>query len=134
MSDLSRLLGDVYDPEASTPPADSAPAWSNDGALDAAFANWVPGGLDDRSTTDGPTAEVTTRAVPVRETPKAPTVDQEELRAQGLSAIHQWQVPTVPDEAPDPGPTPAVWQRSDDDVLPTQRRRGRALSLHFGRR
>ena len=40
MSDLSRLLDDVYRSGASTP---AAPAWSSDDALEEVFADWVPG-------------------------------------------------------------------------------------------
>lgn len=39
MSDLSRLLEDVYRSGS----AGSAPSWSSDDALDEVFANWVPG-------------------------------------------------------------------------------------------
>jgi hypothetical protein len=39
MSDLSRLLDDVYRAPASR----SEPAWSSDSALDEVFANWIPG-------------------------------------------------------------------------------------------
>ena len=40
MSDLSRLLDDVYRSGPSTP---APPAWSSDSALDEVFSDWVPG-------------------------------------------------------------------------------------------
>ena len=44
MSDLSRLLEDVYRSGLSAP---AAPSWSSDTALEDAFADWVPGPSDD---------------------------------------------------------------------------------------
>src|SRR5215207_10792136 len=74
MSDLSRLLGDVYGPEPEPPAADdeaaaaaeapgaeseqartlsgALPGWADDTVLDEAFANWVPG-----PPADAPSAE-----------------------------------------------------------------------------
>src|SRR5687768_3770722 len=70
MSDLSRLLGDVYGPEPETPATDekapvdappgaepaqattlsgALPAWAEETVLDEAFANWVPGPPTDAS-------------------------------------------------------------------------------------
>jgi hypothetical protein len=46
MSDLSRLLEDVYRSSGAGPTAPAAPAapsWSSDEALDDAFADWIPG-------------------------------------------------------------------------------------------
>jgi hypothetical protein len=58
MSDLSRLLGDLYGDESpgnatvtswdavpppDEPPPPKAPSWSSDEALDEMFASWVPG-------------------------------------------------------------------------------------------
>ena len=45
MSDLSRLLDDVYN--SSTPAAE--PSWSSDAALEEVFADWVPGPPADAS-------------------------------------------------------------------------------------
>jgi hypothetical protein len=39
MSDLSRLLDDVYNSAAAT----AEPSWTSDSALEDAFADWVPG-------------------------------------------------------------------------------------------
>jgi hypothetical protein len=47
MSDLSRLLEDVYRSGPAAPAAPAAPSWSSDSALDDAFADWVPGPSDD---------------------------------------------------------------------------------------
>lgn len=70
MSDLSRLLGDVYGTgsehelqpkqaavatpvaEPETSPLPAAPDWADDSVLDAAFADWVPG-----PPSDAPAAE-----------------------------------------------------------------------------
>ena len=46
MSDLSRLLEDVYQSSSAAPPSE-APAWSSEEALEDAFAEWVPGPPDE---------------------------------------------------------------------------------------
>jgi hypothetical protein len=57
MSDLSRLLDDVY----RTTPARPEPAWSSDTALDEVFAHWVPGpppGVPEQAVPASPKLEV----------------------------------------------------------------------------
>jgi hypothetical protein len=49
MSDLSRLLDDVYEPPAVK---DDAKGWTSDEALDSAFSDWVPGPGEDASETE----------------------------------------------------------------------------------
>lgn len=53
MSDLSRLLDDVYGTGGSSqsPPE---PAWASEEALDEVFASWVPGSLDDAPAAEAP--------------------------------------------------------------------------------
>ena len=46
MSDLSRLLEDVYQSSSAAPPSE-APAWSSEEALEEAFSEWVPGPPDE---------------------------------------------------------------------------------------
>ena len=62
MSDLSRLLGDVYnsgtpgdaDDDARSPVTTTLPDWADEEVLDEAFSNWVPG-----PPADAPAAERT---------------------------------------------------------------------------
>ena len=46
MSDLSRLLEDVYQSSSAAPPGE-APAWSSEDALEQVFSEWVPGPPDE---------------------------------------------------------------------------------------
>ena len=99
MSDLSRLLDDLYattEPESDTT---RAPEWSSTEALDEVFSTWVPGSLD---------AEQSEHAEPVAV----------------LDVDDTWLDATEP--API---TPPRWSPSDDDILPARgaRRRGRRL-------
>lgn len=112
MSDLSRLLDDVYgDTDASAEPAASAPAptrsglpdWAIDSVLDEAFADWVPG---------PPTV-----AVGVMDAPS----EHVEHVVGNLQRSAFADLTTAPAAAPD---VAHAWSRSDDDILPG--RRGRA--------
>ena len=100
MSDLSRLLDDVYGPSgAAAPPAPPAPApaatglpdWALDSVLDDAFADWVP-------------------SAPAAAAPVAPA-------AAPVAAV----APPVVEPAPVPV---RAWCRADDDILPARRGRG----------
>lgn len=102
MSDLSRLLDDVYGPsDTAAPEAPPAPApsstglpdWALDSVLDDAFSDWMPGSSAEPA--EEPTAPV---AVPVL--------------AAATVAVAPQPVAVRP------------WARSDDDILPV--RRGRA--------
>jgi hypothetical protein len=142
MSDLSRLLGDVYQDET---PADGVPAdpvrpvvgapatsfdgrlpeWADDEVLDKAFASWVPG-----PPADAPAAERT-------------------MLTDLAADRGEWIVPV---EAPVPPPAPALadvpfhaevqpapvpfggaaalagWQRSHDDIIVGGGRRRRLFA------
>ena len=100
MSDLSRLLDDVYGPAgAAAPPAKPAaappgetglPDWAMESVMDDPFAEWVPGVAADPSTT--PTTGV----------------DEVDLVAGADLDLDE------PVEA-------RAWNRSDDDILPGRR-------------
>jgi hypothetical protein len=94
MSDLSRLLDDVYRTSPATPAPAQPQAWSTETkALDEVFSNWIP----------GPAPATTTEAdVEVVPDPE-PTV---ELRA-----------------AYRPHRSGVVWSVADDDILPPKRAR-----------
>lgn len=97
MSDLSRLLDDVYGPSgAAAPPAPPAPApaasglpdWALDSVLDDAFADWMP-------------------SAPAAAAPAAPAPV------------------AAPPPVAEPAPVPVrAWCRADDDILPARRGRG----------
>ena len=74
MSDLSRLLEDVYRSGPATPAAPVAPSWSSDSALDDAFADWVPGPSDDAHAAER--AFTGTEIEPAEPTEPAEPVDQ----------------------------------------------------------
>lgn len=108
MSDLSRLLDDVYgDSEASVEPAPTTPAptltglpdWAIDSVLDEAFADWVPG---------------------------PPTVAVGAMDAPSEHVVGNLQRSAFADLATVPAAEPEVlhaWSRSDDDILPGRRGR-----------
>jgi hypothetical protein len=98
MSDLSRLLDDVY----RTPAARPEPAWSSDTALDEVFANWIP----------GPTSPAAERANPVET-----TLEQIGHVAPDIEA-HDDPVVVTPMVVPG-------WSRADDDILPPKAARRR---------
>ena len=117
MSDLSRLLDDVYGgpgaPVDTTPPAAPAqlvglPDWATDSVLDDAFAEWVPGPA----------------TVPVDAFDAAATVDapvehlERAFGGPGRSAFGD--VATQPVAV---APV-AEWSRGDDDILPSRRTKG----------
>jgi hypothetical protein len=91
MSDLSRLLDDVY----RTPAARPDPAWSSDSALDEVFSNWIPGPPAQADATD-PLDVLLEHAA--RATPEV------EVRQPVVAS------PTLV-----PG-----WSRADDDILPAK--------------
>lgn len=147
MSDLSRLLGDVYGTGADAdllppPPRDEAPApapatpeWAEDSVLDEAFADWVPG-----PPTDAPAAERAALSDLASFDADAPVADQPPATlAEALPVEAEWffEVPPATEvEAPTVLDLPAVeeehpetvvvpWQRADDDLLPAKGRRRR---------
>lgn len=109
MSDLSRLLDDVYgdtapavpvEPDPPTAPLTGLPDWAVDSVLDEAFADWVPG---------------------------APAAVDEALAAQDRPAPHVLRTAfSELAEAPAVAAVaPHTWCRDDDDILPNGRRGGR---------
>jgi hypothetical protein len=135
MSDLSKVLGDLYDGGEATPrPGNdfraAAPAWADEDRLDEAFSEWTPGPPDDAHETEREMSVVL-------DMPAVPAARLDEDMAATLSAAlaqaateppaPAWDAsPVLPqsdsDSAPvwDPMPAAAgrVWQRIDDDILP----------------
>lgn len=146
--DLSKLLGDLYTSdddhagnghgdddhagdhhdatgkELASPPGaletSAGPDWSNETRLDQVFASWTPG-----PPSDAPAAE-------------------REMAYSGLPASTEGaRLPAASDSEVEDGvtdvavPAPATaetWTRSDDDVLPYRRSRGRSGRLSRLRR
>jgi len=109
MSDLSRLLEDVYAGET----APSPPAWSSDEALDDAFASWVPGPPAEASAAERAFAAVAVTEVAVP-------------HAESLAEV---QTPTPsgfqdaldePEQLAEVVPIVGRWTPSDDDILPAR--------------
>ncbi len=100
MSDLSRLLDDVYGPTGAAAPAakpavpppgeTGLPDWAAESVMDDPFAEWVPGVAPDPS--------------PTRATGVDETVHPTGIVELDAPAEHH------------------AWTRSDDDILPTRRR------------
>jgi hypothetical protein len=151
MSDLSRLLGDVYN----SGPQGAEPPWSSDTALDDAFADWVPGPPADaspaeRSFLPDDDADEQIEALLEQAARFAPLVDEiDEVDVDEVQevAFNEMDEPG-PFEAPEPvesvaapapidpafvAPLPVqAWSREDDDILPGGRHRRRTRS--FSRR
>jgi hypothetical protein len=152
MSDLSRLLGDVYN----SGPQGAEPPWSSDTALDDAFADWVPGPPADaspaeRSFLPDDDADEQIEALLEQAARFAPLVEEldevgevhevEELAVDEVDEPSPFEAsePVESMEAPAPidptfvAPLPVqAWSREDDDILPGGRHRRRARS--FSRR
>lgn len=115
MSDLSRLLDDVYGdqgtsvdaaPPEPTPTLTGLPDWAMDSVLDEAFADWVPG---------PPTA---TSDAPVADGPFEQVVGHPHRPAFGDPTGE-----AMPNQEP-----ASAWTRADDDILPTKRGRSSGRS------
>ena len=128
--DLSKVLGDVYEPEdRPAPAAGAAPEWADEQRLDEAFADWTPG-----PPADAPAAEHEMAAHTV---PSSVHLDDDlaaaltaALASDGPAAD---PIPTFPDVEPEPDAVatalyaeltpepeavePTRWSRGDDDVL-----------------
>lgn len=146
MSDLSRVLGDLYGDNEPNIPASTyrptAPEWADEDRLDEAFASWTPG-----PPADAPAAEREMSVVV--EAPVLPAARLDEDLAATLSAAlvdagHDNEVevpaasapsyalptyddeplpptmPTVEEFLPEPAPPTRVgpWSRSMDDIVP----------------
>ncbi len=124
--DLSKLLGELYtaedghvdEEEAPSPPTaldpSLGPDWADETRLDQVFASWVPG-----PTADAPAAE---REMAYSDLPSSL---HEASTNQPLSATPRG----AGDEAQAGSAEARSWTRSDDDVLPHRRGRGRRLNL-----
>lgn len=140
MSDLSRLLGDVYGTgpaekdavEPTDAPVADAPSWADESLLDEAFADWVPGPPSD-APADERAALTDLAAGPAPEPVGAQPVPA--TLAEALPAEAEWffDVPAEPVAAETPVAEPVAdadtaapvvpWQRADDDLLPSKGRR-----------
>lgn len=107
MSDLSRLLEDVYAGETAPAP----PAWSSDEALDDAFASWVPGPPAEASA-----AERAFSAGAVTEVAEADALAGPEWP----TAAHSFDVLAEPEPLTELVPIAGRWSPSDDDILPAR--------------
>jgi hypothetical protein len=133
VSDLSRLLGDVYGTgpvedhvdEAPAPsgeersPLAELPTWADESVLDEAFANWVPG-----PSTEAPAEEHAAVAEPAP-APEAHALPAEAawfFDAPGEVAAFPTAI-AEPEPETEPEAPAVVWQRADDDLLPARGRR-----------
>lgn len=146
--DLSKLLGDLYDPDDSHRPASArrdeaspssplpGPEWADEERLDEAFASWRPGPPDDAPAAEREMAEQYPGAsFPQLEAALAGE-DNFPLDAPGRSGDDEGQASqpggvTTADLDPLDIGEPRAWTRSDDDVLP--RRRSGRLGLRLSR-
>lgn len=144
MSDLSRLLDDVYEPAAKDDEGadeNEAEAWTSEHALDDAFHGWVPGPAEDASGTErklfaeakaaAPSEAAGPPAPPTGSIPSAPPADRVESAPDlaGDATEDRWAtVPGTADEAVEGAPAPVAWQPQDDDILPKRASR-RLLGL-----
>lgn len=137
MSDLSRLLEDVYRSGPTAPAAPAAPSWSSDSALDDAFADWVPGPSDDAHAAERAFAGTDIEpAEPADEPDEPDQLDQLDSLMQQAASIAAAMVEDELEETPavESAPEPVAvavptgtWCRQDDDILPSRGhgRRGR---------
>jgi hypothetical protein len=92
MSDLSKLLEDVYRSGPSTP---AAPSWSSDSALDEVFSDWVPGESEGASAAEQAFAQVMEPApLPL----PTETADELDALVQAAAAM----APTLDDDIDSP--------------------------------
>jgi hypothetical protein len=128
MSELSTMLGDVYS-EPSPEPAtvspsrprprrrSSLPDWADEGVLDAAFADWVPG---PPSTAPAAERSMLTDLAGGYEPDPAATLPQL------VPVVPEPVVDAAPDAVPEPEPHPDPdrhgWRREDDDIVPAKGR------------
>jgi hypothetical protein len=115
MSDLSRLLDDVYGTRDEVAAAE--PEWASEEALDNVFADWVPGEPLEQSVVPVPEPELASEPEPE---PENAFLDGDMFGAVAL----------VPDVEVEPTPAPEAapalelraWVPSDDDILPARKR------------
>jgi hypothetical protein len=163
MSDLSKLLDDVYSSGSSTP---EVPSWSSDSALDEAFSDWVPGESEGASAAEQAFADIAEMTEPAQlavptETmdqldalvqaavAMAPAVDDDELPQENEAAVTEstpvienedsvlrWMPERSPEAVEPAAPLPAVapWNRHDDDILPRRGLGGRRRRMSLRRK
>jgi len=160
MSDLSKLLDDVYRSGSSTP---AAPSWSSDSALDEVFSDWVPGEPEGATPAEQAFAEVAgpapleipneTRnqldALVQAAVAMAPEAEDEYELPQEMESVVDESTPVVnrdailrwtPERAPEmampvePLPTVTPWSRRDDDILPRRGLGGRRRRVSLRRK
>jgi hypothetical protein len=154
MSDLSRLLDDVYEPAAE----DDERGWTSDEALDDAFSGWVPGPSEDASqaekslfaeakaaSVDTDSASASSNQVtvadpvasdpPSDETESAPEVSRadaiEQEHGATVDAVDQWTTSDAVAPGVEPTPVLATWRPEDDDILPKLATSRRLLNLNL---
>ena len=128
MSDLSRMLDDLYDlspDDEETPPATAAapapptaPSWASEDALDEAFGGWIPGPTEDASEAERSfVADVVDQPVTL-----AP-VDNEWLLATEPVSVEVELADPVPVGAVTAAASAHRWSPSEDDILPAKSHR-----------
>lgn len=135
------MLGDVYNDRdgepsvtggsAATRPKprrrSSLPDWADEGVLDAAFADWVPGppstapAAERSMLTDLATGGESPADVQLPDLTPAPAVEPEATEAEAPTSA---TAPVVEPAQQQPAePTPGRrWHREDDDILPARSR------------
>lgn len=146
MSDLSRLLGDVYgsgpvqdravdtvtdEAPAETSPLAELPAWSDDAVLDEAFADWVPGPPSSAPAAErNALTELAAAPEPEAEADEAPDLEADaeldlpvaESLAEALPVEAEWFFDVPADDEPEPVVAEPVLRLDDDEALvPWQR-------------
>ena len=135
MSDLSRLLGDVYgggdqpaddqgtDGAAEQPAtlAGALPEWAGEEVLDEAFANWVPGPPEGAPTAEHEVVAPVPVTVPVQDTHLQDPAESDWLFGTDTVVAAYDELPTEAD-LPIAPPIPVRWTPADDDILPQRRK------------
>ncbi len=137
MSDLSRLLDDVYEQPAAK---DDAKGWTSDEALDSAFSDWVPGPGEDASETEkslfaGAKARPTDNADSITDKPtggfrpeslatQTPSVDpvrsEPPVHRTGSDGVTDAVTPTAPTEVPHPVVSRSAHEWGSSNPSPTE--------------
>ena len=132
MSDLSRLLDDVYRSGSTTP---APPEWSSDSALDEAFSDWIPGepaSADDTMDQLDALVQQAAAMAPAEEdepvdepapTAAAPMVENRETALRWTP--ERSSEASAPIEPTPPTQTITPWSRHDDDIRPRRGLGGR---------
>jgi hypothetical protein len=143
MSDLSRLLDDVYEPAVK----DNEKGWTSDEALDDAFSGWVPGPAEDASETErslfaeakaattdehpAPLSDLIPSASPADRIESAPDHDLagRVSPADAWATVHDGDTPFE-----EPVAVATTWSPEDDDILPKRGASRRLLRFNLSLR